>query len=318
MRRLSVLVAVVLAAGLVSLPVAAHTNDLAVDSQVSADGGVVVERAVVIVDGYLVVHRDDGGQPGEPIGHVPFTAAAGYRFDFPVPVDDGAWADWNGSRRVWVAFHREASGEGFDPADDPIQEGFSGPVAQRLTLARGDEPVRILNDRYDDYRLTTDRVTVREVASARGGRVVVRAVTENGTNPVAGSRTVPAGVQRNVTVPLNDSVFATHGRDLRLTATLATDGEPVTVGGTPVRTGFEVERVGQLNLSDGSPTTATATSVPATTEPAVVTPSPTPTGTETPTETATRTPTTGTGGPGFGVVLALAAVSLAAVLARRA
>lgn len=327
MRRSLAVVATLAFLALVAVPVAAHGNSVRVDAQVSADGRVVVEGASSLTDGFVVVHRDDGGDPGEPIGHVPLAASDGFRQEFPVPIDDDVWADWGSNRSVWVAFHRDEGSDGFDPDEDPIQEGFGGPVVERATVGKGDAPARVLNERFEiPTELTTDAVALREVTADRKRRVVVR--VENATGPVVGATTVGAGTQTNVTVPLDDAVFDRRGRRLTLYAHLTAGASndstaPLRVGGDPVGTAFPVRRVGDLEATAtptatpaGTPATDATPSptprpAPATEGPLVVTPSPTPT--TTPTDAAT----TGDSGPGFGLLAVTVAVLAVGIWRRR-
>jgi PGF-CTERM protein len=334
-------------------PALAHTNDVEVDSQVSADGRLVVERGYSLVDGYFVVHRTNAtGGIGEAVGHVRALKSNGVRYGFSIPVDGDAWADWGTNRTVWVALHREETGEGFDPADDPVQSGFGGQVADRAELARGDRAV-VATEEFEAQRLTTDAVSVRTVRVDRPARLEI-AVGESGADGrVIGSRALAAGTHEDVTVAIDDAVFARRGRALTLTVRLYAGGAndsattQLRAGGDTVDTSFDVERVGSLTVSNvtttagdggtataattGEPDDATGTVTPApTTEPLFVTPTATATSGD-PTETPARTPaptaaapsvtamdtaTTSGDGPGFGVAVTLAALVAVAAWAR--
>jgi hypothetical protein len=341
MRR-SVAVGLALALGLtlVAVPVAAHTNTVVVDAQVSADGTVTVEAATSLVDAFVVVHDREDGELGAVLGYVPITQNDGYRQGFPVEIDDDTWADWGDNRTMSVALRRDEGDEGFDPAEDPVQGGFGGPVVRNVTVGKGSAPARVINELFEiPYPLDTDAVSLREVAVGEPGLVVVRA--HNASGPVAGTRPLDPGVHENVTVSLDDAVFDREGREVELWVglrvgggTLA-DSRPLTVGDDRVATSFGVERVGQLNATATPPpaaTTASGTPTPTatplgTTRPLVVTPSVTETSTASPTAaptpTATRSSASGGGttaesGPGMGVVAgAFAAVLGALALARR-
>ncbi len=334
-------VLLVLAVG--SVPAAAHTNTVEFDAQVSADGTVTVEAATTLVDGHVVVRgTSDSGGPGAALGHVPITRDDGFRQELAVPVDDDVWAEWGDHRTVWVALHRDEGDDGFDPDEDPVQEGFGGRVAQNATVAKGNAPARVLNERLEvPDRLETDAVSLREVAVGQSGLVVVRA--DNASGPVVGTRSVEAGVHHDVTVDLDDAVFDARDRELTLYAGLRIGGDTrsnstqLRAGGEPVGTTFPVERVGRLATTatpdnatpvDGTPT-PTATTVPGTTRQLVVTPSPTREA-STPTlaspSVSTRTSRSPTGstptaqtGAGFttGVTLAALVVAILACRHRR-
>jgi hypothetical protein len=306
----------------VSGPALAHINGVDVDTQVSADGTVEVESATALVEGYLVVHRDDGGSPGEAIGHVPIAKGDAFRQGIEIPVDEDVWAEWGDNRTVWIALHREAGGEGFDPATDPIHRGFTGLIQKRIRLGKGDRPASIVAETPAPQQ-TNGTVVVRRVAMPADGAVVLRPTTANGTGSVAGTRSLRAGVHRNVTVEVRDETFATHGRVVEFVAQVYVGGEtpavsgvePVRVAGETVRTAFRVNRTGSLNVS----TNQTITAAPSVRDPAVVTPTPTSTrsnktiSTSAPSRsdsTPSATITSTTTGPGFGVVITLLALCL--------
>lgn len=341
MRR-SVAVGLALAIGLalVAVPAAAHTNTVAVDSQVSADGTVVVEAATSLVDAFVVVHDREDGQLGAVLGYVPITQNDGYRQGVPVEIDDDAWADWGDNRTVWVVLHREGSGDGFDPDEDPIQENTFGTLAaERITLAKDDGETSVIAERFEPQQTGENAVTVSRVALATDGHVAVRAVTDEGVGRVLGSTSLSAGATTNVSVQIDGSVFAERGRSVTLVAqAYAGDGgfedaRQVRAGGTSVRSEFEVERTGSIDATPadegGTPTgtgngTDTAAVVTPTdegngtgttatgTESRVVTPAGTPTATAR-TDAATATATTGGSGPGFGIAAAAAGVAVFAL-----
>lgn len=313
------LVATVLVA---SGPALAHINGVEVDTQISADGTVEVESATALVEGYLVVHRDDGGSPGEAIGHVPIAEGDAFRQGIEIPVDERIWAAWGDNRTVWIALHREAGGGGFDPAADPIHRGFTGLIQERIQLGKGDRPAGVVAETPAPQQ-TDGTVVVRRVAMPADGAVVLRPTTANGTDSVAGTRSLRAGVHRNVTVEVRDETFAAHGRVVDLAAQLYVGGvtpstsgaEPVRVAGETVTTTFRVNRTGSLNVS----TTQTITAAPSVRDPAVVTPTLTTTQPKKTTSTVapsrrdstpSATITSTTTGPGFGVVITLLALCL--------
>lgn len=322
---------------LVSLatPAAAHTNDIEVDTQVSADGTVRVESALLLDGGYAVVRRNGSdGRPGEPIGHVRLGRSE-FRQGFTIPIDGDAWADWGDNRTVWVVLHREAGGDGFDPDEDPIQENTFGRLAaERITLAKGDGETSVIAERFDPQQTGENAVTVSRVALATDGHVAVRAVTDEGVGRVLGSTSLPAGVTTNVSVQIDGSVFAERGRSVTLAAQAYAgnggfeDARQVRAGGTSVRSAFEVERTGSIDATpaggggtatDGGNGTDTAAVVTPTaegagtgttvtgTESRVVTPAGTPTAT---TRTDPATATTGGSGPGFGIAAAAAGIAV--------
>lgn len=305
-------VAVVVPAG-----AAAHGNDLEVDSQVSADGTVVVENVLLVVDGFLVVHRDADGAPGEAIGHAAPDGDSATGLDVRVPIDDAAWSAWGDNRTVWVVIHRDEGAEGFDPGEDPIERSFGTVTGERIQLGSGERESSVVAADFSIQRTGSDAVTVRRVAIGEDGLLAVRSETGDGDGRVIGATALEAGVHENVTVPVNGSVFASRGRRLSLIAALyhgdgptVTDGDrPFRVGGEPIRTEFTVERTGSLGAGNATGGRAPATPT-RTTEPLVVTATPEATSGGRPTTTGSdgAAGATGVDGPGLGGTVAVAAV----------
>lgn len=305
--------------GVAVAPVAAHVNHVEADDQRSADGTLLVEWEFVGTDGWVVVRADDGGEPGEVLGHRRVTPETAFRTDTTVAIDEAAWADIEGSRDVWVVLHREEGGEGFDIEDDPMQTGFSGdPAGTRLTVEKADGATSVAAQGFGAETVTDGTVTVRRVELATDGYLAVHAVdgdiaanVEDGDvgEPV-GSVELSAGVHENVTVELDESFVADAQRE-ELLAAVAYDGgdgfeadstAPVTAGDSLVSTVFGAEFRNQ---------SAGPTPTPTPGESSIVN---TPASTPTPTTTPTGTEGSGAGIGALGTALALV---VALVVARR-
>jgi len=295
-----------------------HGNHVSVDAQVSADGTVVVETAAWLASGFLVVRRDDGGQPGAPIGHAPLDGAAS-RTDVEVSVDQSVWEDWSGNRTLWAVIHFDDGDGQFDPATDRPAVTRSPAAQQSFALGEGDAPARVLARQFDPLALRDGRVTVRAVALEGDGHLVA---TAPDSDEVVGTRRLAAGRHENVTLSLSDSFVADQDREFRLRLhAYRSDGDgsfgdgdrPVRVGGSVVGTEVFV--------------TPANASVDATAAPRIVTPGPTATppsgvatGTTPPATPATGGPTgTAASGPGFSLLASLCALlaGVAVALARR-
>lgn len=334
MRRPLVIALAVLALVLVSLPVAAHGNELAADPQVSGNGTVVLEKVGSLVDGYVVVHEvDSDGNPGEPIGHA-HIASNQFVKTVTVSIDDQVWADWGDNRTVVVALHRNEGADAFDPDEDPIQQVRGSPVATQFALGKGPAETSVVADEFETQTTTNASVTIHRVAVADATTLAVRTNTD--TPRVVGQRQLDPGVHHNVTVQVTADLFTSDSRRVDLLATLypgdanlSTSATPLRVGGEPIQTGFSVERVGSIatqttsartptptqadedhhDESDHdheSPHTETTTATPTTTTPQSSSPQPS----ASPTQTNGGTSTSG---PGFGPVIAGFAVVLGVV-----
>lgn len=84
--------ATAVALALVAVPVTAHTNHVSVDAQVSADGTVIVEGALVATDGFLVVHAGDDESISDVLGHTAISSDSGFVTDIRVRIAAERWA----------------------------------------------------------------------------------------------------------------------------------------------------------------------------------------------------------------------------------
>ncbi|WP_435347143.1 DUF7282 domain-containing protein [Haloarchaeobius sp. HRN-SO-5] len=322
-RALALLLAFVLAStaalGAFVTPVAAHGNHVSVDPQVSDDGTVVVESLYSLSGGFLVVHQDQAGQPGRPVGNV--TLPQGLHTGFPVQIDAQHWQDHQGNRTYWVVLHRDTDGDGeFDPRVDRPVEGFhGGPVRARVPVRKSDAgSARVLAADVDGQRIDSPSLTVSRVELDRPGTLVVRPIEGGTPGDVVGTRALDPGVHERPTVELDASYFESLavGDTPRVHVAIyerdGTDGPrsdaPLSVGGDPVATRFAVEKVADAQ---------------ATTQPLINTPEPTSEPADTSTGTPNASATTADGGsasgavPGFGVAGALVAALVVVALGRR-
>jgi hypothetical protein len=315
-------------------PVAGHGNHIEADAQRSADGTVVVETVLPLVDGFVVLHQtDEDGNLGDPIGHERMDAADGFQQGVRVQMDADAWANWSGSDTLWIAYHEDNGAETFDPEEDPVLSVFGSLNGASIQLERADHPAYVLAERSQPQQTTNATATLGQVALGTDGYAVLR--TESGTDGrVVGVTPLDAGVYENVTVALDDSVFSGNESRAGLYAqlyteagdgsgTTAADGtaneefsesdELVRAGGKPVSTYFLVR---QVNASaDSSPVVQTPTGnsgdvvTPTATDSATTSEQPT-------TETRSDPAADGTpsGVAGFGLAHAIVAALAAAVL----
>lgn len=251
--RLGVATVGLIAALLLVLPVAAHGNDVNVDAQISPDGSVIVETSFIVEDGWLVLHADDGGEPGVVIGYRRFSSDDGFQTDVRVAVNDDVWTRQDGTATRWIALHREGGGTGFDPDDDPILTSFGSLVAEPFELKQGDRAL-VTAQRFTPQETAEPAVVVRRGVLPVDGYLVVR----NGTDGrIVGVRPLAAGDHRNVTVALNESFFEDRKRSRLAVVLYADDGsgsfdgkdEPIRAGSDPIRT-----TVGFRNTAYESPT----------------------------------------------------------------
>jgi hypothetical protein len=255
-------------------PASAHSNHVTAGAQVSADDTVTIERLFILEEGYLVLHADDDGEPGRAIGHR--ALESGLQTDVPIEMDTEYWERQNGTTTIWAVLHRDANGNGaFDPGTDN-QLSLLGRVAgTRLAVgksAAGNTSVTAAG--FSAQTIDGPSVTVRRVALAQPGSVVVSADDDGSPGAIAGQRALDAGVHENVTVELDPAFYRNSGEQFRLWATAHTNdgggsaevsaGPPVVVNGTPVGTVFPVQKSGDGD-SGSLINTATATTARQTT-----------------------------------------------------
>lgn len=305
-RTLPVVTALLVAVTLAVIPATAHINHVTADPQISANGTVVVETAYVGSDAWVVIHRDEGGTPGEAIGHTRIRAG-GLKTDVTVPVNRAAWTNWS-NQTVWVTLHRDQGDSSFDPAEDPTYRSFDRPAGEQITLARGN-PAVVTAAGFSPKRSAGD-VTVRRATLPTDGHVVLHNGSVDGR--VVGHVSQTVGTHRNVTVALNESFYRRHDRAI-LVATLYTDDGDgtfdqsdtlVRAGDVPVAAEFAVYlRNHSVTRTESLVTTATPGETGSTTSSA---------------KPGEHSPTGGNG-PGFGLagtVTALIFASLVGVLRR--
>lgn len=235
-RPLFALVTVGLAvATTVALPAAAHVNHVEVDPQVSSDGRLVAETAFVASDSFLVVHRDAGGSPGEPVGYTYLPGDRGQRTDVAVTVARDVWADWE-SGKLWFVLHADDGDGTFEPEQDAPAGQFGEAAESPVTVAKGDRSV-VTAIGFAPLRLHDGNVTVRTATLPQDGQLLVRNAS---SGRVLGRRTLAAGTHRRVNVTLNDSALAGRESAVLEAVVAGPDGDPLTAGGEAVATRFSV------------------------------------------------------------------------------
>lgn len=261
-------VVVVLVLALLAVPVAAHGNYVSADPQVSADGTVQIELAVVVTDAFVVLHTDDNGSIGRPVGHGSFDGYIAH--DLAVELDAGYWASVSGNASLWVALHHDDGDGEFEPEDDPVLTAGSTdePVADRLAVRRGDTgAVNVIAERDQPQETDDNVVTIRAVRLASDGYVVIRADEQGGPGRVVGAKALAAGEHTDVTVTIDETFYERRPESFNLWAVVhGSDGDgafdadadpAVVVGEHRVMSRFAVERTDSI---EHTPTpTATVT-----------------------------------------------------------
>lgn len=315
----TVLLALLTVLAVAVMPVAAHVNGVEADDQHSVDGTLVLEWEFVSSDGWAVVRADDGGEPGEALAARRVDPETAFQRDTTITIDEAAWANWGGSRTVWVVLHQEDGGEGFDLEDDPMRTGLDGdPAGSRFTVERADGPASVTAQGFSPETSTDGTVTIRRVELAEAGYVGVHTVDadiaanveDEDVGEAVGATRLDAGVHENVTVELDEAYLRDAGTEALLEAVAysGTEGfeadstRPVTAGDSLVSTTFGVEFRGEFVEGPTPTPTPEEADLVNTPEPSE------------PTATPTASPTQGDG-PGLGGVAAALALVVATVVA---
>jgi len=98
---------------------------------------VTVPRAALETDGYLALHADDEGQPGEVVGHA--TLEAGDHRNVTVDLDEEYFAERNGTFRLHAVLYEDDGDGAFDPDSDPQVRVADEPVTAPLDLQKVDD-----------------------------------------------------------------------------------------------------------------------------------------------------------------------------------
>jgi len=216
---------------------ALHGFHTAVQPQATADGTVVVETVGVLAPSFVVLSLD-----GEVVGTA-FVEETGFRTDVPVDVDADAWDDWSGAATVSATLYRDDGDGEFDPVSDrAVTDRYPGARSQATVGRLPEGAARVLAGEFDPLPVEDGSVTVRRVALAEAGHVVVRPF--GGGDPLGG-RTLSAGTHRNVSVAVNRSAVADRTGSVSVRIDLYRDDgdgrfdgseSPVTVGEDAVGT----------------------------------------------------------------------------------
>lgn len=311
--------------GVLTAPADAHGNHVTARNQVSGDGTVVVESLFLLEGGYLAVHENDGGEPGEVLGYV--AVDQGYHRGVGVDVDESWWDSADGNESLVAVLHRDAEpGDEFDPAVDTPISSFGDVAGAEFAVRKGDGSVNVVATRYTGHSVDGS-VTIPSAALADDGHLVVRSDDGGEAGEVVGHRSLPAGEHENVTVEVDDDAVPENGTSVYLWVTAYRDDgdgtfdaerdDPVTVAGSPV--GSRLVATGG-NGSDGGLDVGLNTPESTTTD-ATTGSGDADAGTGSTTDDGTTPSDDATGGdtgmPGVGVVGTIVAVAAGALLAAR-
>lgn len=239
MRRMLLLV--VLLTVLVA-PAAAHTNHVSADTQISADGTVVVEALFPADDAWIALHLDDDGDPGTVVGYRRITGGE-FHEDTTVEVENETWRNWTGSRRLHVVLHNPDGDGEFDPAADDAITSFGDVVGDELLLEKGSS-ARVTGESFGPEETTDSGVTVRSATLPEDGYLVVRNQSADGA--VVGHTALEAGTHDSISVAIDEGFYRTRDEQFTVFATVVVDNGDGEFDADDTRLSVDDEPVGTL------------------------------------------------------------------------
>ena len=183
------------------------TNAIQADDQTLEDPTVVLVASVTAdVDGFVVIHADDGGSPGEVIGNVAVTAGA--TEDVEITLDREA----EDGETLYAMLHVDDPADGeytFGDAegeDPPALDAEGAVVVDSFKVSIESDEITPEVDVLDQELTNPLEVNIASVTAAADGYIVIHEADENGdlvVEPAIGFAAVSQGENSNVRVTLN-------------------------------------------------------------------------------------------------------------------
>jgi len=165
-----------------------------VGDQVVMDSYVIVSKVVAAQDGWIVIHAGD--KNGTVLGHAPVKAGENDNVEVGIDLSQG-------TPTVSAMLHIDAGAIGtyeFPGPDVPVKDA-SGKVVN--------VPFKIIGVDVDDqFVKDTKAVSINNIVAQQDGWIVIHATDNNGT--VLGHAPIKAGLNQNITVPLDDTADVTE------------------------------------------------------------------------------------------------------------
>jgi hypothetical protein len=171
-----------------------YPPDVVVFDQPVIDGQIVIDRVISNGPGWVVVHRDEDGQPGLIIGHA--ALADGLNEGVAVELIEAALTPL-----LYTRLHEDtAPGDAFNfpEADPPVLEDGRLPQAQRIRTDAGSYII------IHDQSPAADGSVIATMVMATSDAWLVIQADEDGTpGAVLGQIWVPRGMNRDVIVAID-------------------------------------------------------------------------------------------------------------------
>lgn len=194
--------------------------------QIGATGRIVVDRVVAPADGWIVVHKDAGGAPGERVGLKRVEEGETVDVDVELTSDEL-------TEKLFVALHADRGGievfdfDMMDKLDSPDQpffvDGEEVAVAVKVREFGVPVPVGAAAVRVMEQPVHNATVKIAEAVAPTDAWVVVHLNNDGMPGKRVGLAKISAGTTRDVVVQLDASVMLTESL---LVAVHADRGEP--------------------------------------------------------------------------------------------
>lgn len=201
----------------INLPDPEIASLVANDQAVSAENTLVVESATLPENGWLVVHRDNGGSPQLPgIISVPKLVEEGTESDIVIELESGVTVE--DGETLWVMMHNDDGVKGtyeFDGSnglDMPLRDKNDNVVNSSIVISAATNATASIE--AEDQEIVNNTVLVNTVTLQNDGWVVIHA-DDNASPLVPDVISVPqfleAGTHENVEVELVTDVILSQG-----------------------------------------------------------------------------------------------------------
>lgn len=171
----------------------AFTPTVEVSNQVSTDGTVLIDRAVSDGPGWLVIHADNDGAPGEVLGFRGVNAGENVRFKINIDVSAATPV-------LFAMLHFDNSEVGTYEFPDG-GEGIDGPIVIDGNVLAPTFAIDAVLPQ--DQFVQDSTVNIPAVVAQNDGWVVVHADSDGAPGDVLGATFVEAGLNTNVPVELD-------------------------------------------------------------------------------------------------------------------
>lgn len=201
----------------INLPDPEIASLVANDQAVSAENTLVVESATLPENGWLVVHRDNGGSPQVPgIISVPKLVEEGTESDIVIELESGVTVE--DGETLWIMMHNDDGVKGTYEFNDsngldmPLRDKNDNVVNSSIVISAATNATASIE--AEDQEIVNNTVLVNTVTLQNDGWVVIHA-DDNASPLVPDVISVPqfleAGTHENVEVELVTDVILSQG-----------------------------------------------------------------------------------------------------------